>query len=59
MNFSVSDEALRQLGEAIKAAAGPGDDVLAEGFERLVGQAVAHRSMVPVRRIFFCSCSTP
>ncbi len=40
-------------------AAGGGLDPLAEPGQILVRDGVAHRSIVPVRRIFFCSCSTP
>jgi len=45
--------------ERRRRAGGIGDDPLAELGQRFVGDGVAHRSIVPVRRIFFCSCSTP
>ncbi len=46
-------------GVAGDGLAGARLDQLAEPVQLLVARAIAHRSMVPVRRIFFCSCSTP
>ena len=45
---------------ACSDGAGPGsDDLIAQRLQGVFGQGPAHRSIVPVRRIFFCSCSTP
>ena len=53
VQLAVRDHEMRQAAQA------GADQALAQRRQGLIGDGEAHRSMVPVRRIFFCSCSTP
>ena len=59
MSYAVSNEDLAELGQRIQAASGGAVTAVTVAYGELTLEAVAHRiahrSMVPVRRIFFCS----